>query len=184
MSHFADSDLIARVLVDDDRNAYGELVRRHAPAVRSLLRKLTGGDHPLADDLAQETFIKAHRGLSCFRQEARFSSWLYRIATNTFLSYLRKNERRAEVAPAQDPPAHPEGKARADEAKALHLDIEKAMQTLEARERAAITLCYFRGLSHGEAADVLECPVGTVKTLVLRAKKKLRPRLAPWKGKI
>src|ERR1043166_3753674 len=86
----SDAQLIARVLVQDDRHAFGELVRRHQSAVRASLRKLTAGNHALADDLAQETFLLAYRNLKSFRQEAKFSTWLYRIAYNAFLADLRK----------------------------------------------------------------------------------------------
>src|SRR5258706_205281 len=86
----SDAHLIARVLVQDDRHAFGELVRRHQSVVRATLRKLTGGNHALADDLAQETFLLAYRNLRSFRQEAKFSTWLYRIAYNAFLADTRK----------------------------------------------------------------------------------------------
>src|SRR5438034_7360208 len=86
----SDAQLIARVLVQDDRHAFGELVRRHQSVVRAWLRKLTAGNHALADDLAQETFLLAYRNLRSFRQEAKFSTWLYRIAYNAFLADIRK----------------------------------------------------------------------------------------------
>jgi RNA polymerase sigma factor (sigma-70 family) len=79
-----DADLVARVLVDDDQNAFGELVRRHQTKVRGLLRQLTRTDVALADDLAQETFLRAYKHIRSFRGEARFSTWLYRIAYNCF----------------------------------------------------------------------------------------------------
>src|ERR1043166_8284441 len=85
----SDAQLIARVLVQDDRHAFGELVRRYQSAVRATLRKLTGGNQALAEDLAQETFLLAYRNLRSFRQEARFSTWLYRIAYNAFLAAAR-----------------------------------------------------------------------------------------------
>src|SRR5438034_1953605 len=88
----SDAQLIARVLVQDDRHAFGELVRRHQSVVRATLRKLTGGNHALADDLAQDTFMLAYRNLRSFRQEARFSTWLFRIATNAFLADARKRK--------------------------------------------------------------------------------------------
>src|SRR4249920_1543523 len=87
-----DAQLIARVVVQDDRHAFSELVRRYQSAVRSTLRRLTAGNHALADDLAQETFLLAYRNLKSFRQEARFSTWLYRIATNAFLADARKRK--------------------------------------------------------------------------------------------
>src|SRR5881394_4647625 len=88
----SDAQLIARVVVRDDRHAFSELVRRHQSAVRTTLRRLTAGNHALADDLAQETFMLAYRNLKSFRQEARFSTWLYRIAYNAFLGDARKTK--------------------------------------------------------------------------------------------
>src|SRR5436309_5155808 len=85
-----DAQLIARVVVGDDRHAFSELVRRHQSAVRAMLRRLTAGNHALADDLAQEAFLLAYRNLRSFRQEAKFSTWLYRIATNAFFAHSRK----------------------------------------------------------------------------------------------
>ena len=87
-----DAQLIARVVVHDDRHAFSELVRRHQSAVRATLRRLTAGNHALADDLAQDTFMLAYRNLKSFRQEAQFSTWLYRIATNAFLADARKRK--------------------------------------------------------------------------------------------
>src|ERR1043166_9913503 len=85
----SDAQLIARCVVEDDRHAFAELVRRHQSAVRACLRKLTSGNAALADDLAQETFLLAYRNLKSFRQEAKFSTWLYRIAYNAFLAAAR-----------------------------------------------------------------------------------------------
>ena len=70
---FADSDLIARVMRDDDRNAFAELVRRHQSVLRASLRKMTGGQFELADDIAQETFILAWKNIRHFRFEAKFN---------------------------------------------------------------------------------------------------------------
>src|SRR5438477_12950445 len=88
----SDAQLIARVVVKDDRHAFGELVRRHQSAVRATLRRLASGNTALADDLAQETFVLAFRNLKSFRQEAKFSTWLYRIAYNVFLADARKTK--------------------------------------------------------------------------------------------
>src|SRR6266480_6299906 len=89
-SPLSDAQLIARCVVCDDRHAFAELVKRHQSSVRACLRKLTSGNAALSDDLAQETFIQAWRNLKSFRQEARFSTWLYRIATNCWLMHARK----------------------------------------------------------------------------------------------
>ena len=115
-----DAQLIARVVVHDDRHAFSELVRRHQSAVRATLRRLTAGNHALADDLAQETFMLAYRNLKSFRQEAQFSTWLYRIATNAFLADARKRkeellgDRDQDVGPDEgdDAPGRHRGAAR------------------------------------------------------------------------
>jgi RNA polymerase sigma factor (sigma-70 family) len=178
----SDAQLIARVLVQDDRHAFGELVRRHQSAVRASLRRLTGGNYALADDLAQETFLLAYRNLRSFRQEAKFSTWLYRIAYNAFLADARKmkelplpDDADAEDIAPVDIDATPVARGAA-----LKLDLERAMAVLSEPERAAIVQCYHNDLSHEEAAYVLGCPVGTVKTHILRAKQKLKARLAGW----
>lgn len=177
----SDAQLIARVLVQDDRHAFGELVRRHQSTVRACLRKLTAGDHGLADDLAQETFLLAYRNLKSFRQEAKFSTWLYRIAYNAFLADARK---RKESPLSQDEDsehaAHEDEGSPVARKAALSIDLERAMAALSDAERAAIVQCYHNDLSHEEAAYVLGCPVGTVKTHILRAKQKLKSRLEAW----
>ncbi len=179
------------MLAADDRAAFGALVQRHQSAVRACLRRLTNGNEALADDLAQETFVLAWRKLASFRQEARFSTWLYRIATNCWLAEARK---RKEVLFADH--VHDDSDDGAEDAMtiamgagdepdagetaALAIDLERARSTLSAGERAAIVQCYDNDLSHEEAAYVLGCPVGTVKTHILRAKKKLRLAMAGW----
>jgi RNA polymerase sigma-70 factor (ECF subfamily) len=183
-----DAELIARAVVGDDRHAYAELVRRHQSAVRACLRRLTAGNHALADDLAQETFVLAWRNLKSFRQEARFSTWLYRIATNCWLADARKRKETllgdsdADVAEDGDDGGVSGGGGAPDHARgaALRIDMERAMAVLSKAERAAIVQCYHNDLSHEEAAFVLGCPVGTVKTHVHRAKQKLKVALASW----
>jgi RNA polymerase sigma-70 factor (ECF subfamily) len=181
-----DAALIARVVVNDDRHAFAELVRRHQSAVRACLRKLTAGNHALDDDLAQETFVLAWRHLKSFRQEARFSTWLYRIATNCWLANARKRKEEllgdADAELADEAGGATAGEAVADHARgsALKLDLERAMRVLSEGERAAIVQCYHNDLSHEEAAYVLGMPVGTVKTHILRAKQKLKAEMAAW----
>jgi RNA polymerase sigma factor (sigma-70 family) len=92
-----DADLVARVLVDDDQHAFGELVRRHQSSVRGLLRQLARSDVALADDLAQETFLRAYKNIRSFRGEARFSTWLYRIAYNCFREDARRRKEFAGI---------------------------------------------------------------------------------------
>ncbi len=185
-----DAQLIARVVVHDDRHAFSELVRRHQSAIRATLRRLTAGNHALADDLAQETFLLAYRNLKSFRQEARFSTWLYRIATNAFLADARKRKEEllgdtdVEVAADEDEPASPNGRRVERRSRPARRTCgwtwNARWRSLSDGERAAIVQCYHNDLSHEEAAYVLNCPVGTVKTHLLRGKQKLKARLAAW----
>lgn len=186
----ADAVLIARVLTAQDRHAFAVLVRRHQGPVRALLRKLTHGDEALADDLAQETFLQAYRKLAQFRADARFSTWLYRVAYNIFLQHIRAqkpeesldDQQAADesestiVAPGDPTPAH---EVHAD----MQMDLQRAMARLSAAERAVLTQCYYLDRSHEEAAYVLGCPVGTVKSHILRAKQKLKGALQAWEAR-
>ncbi len=172
----ADAALILAVIERDDRAAFAQLVQRHQSQVRAVLRRLTRGDAGLADDLAQETFVLAWRNIRGFRFEARFSTWLYRIAFNAWRSEARKKHELPLEADDDAPP--PPGQYDEMPDVASRVDLERALATLSDGERAAIAACYYADLSHEEAAAALGIPVGTVKTHVLRAKAKLRIRLA------
>jgi len=171
-----DGDLIARVLVDDDQHAFGELVRRHQSSVRGLLRQLTRTDVALADDLAQNTFLRAYKNIRSFRGESRFSTWLYRIAYNCFREDARRRKELVGIDEEQlqaqrDPQVADPG---------LRHDLMHALSLLPLNERSAVLLCCQNGLSHEEAARVLDIPLGTVKTNVLRGREKLKRTLAAW----
>ena len=179
----SDADLILAVIEREDRGAFAEIVRRHQSQVRTVLRRLTRGDTALADDLAQETFILAWRNLRHFRFEARFSTWIYRIAFNAWQSEARKKR---EVLLDSDDDERPALEVAAPEEGVdvvSRMDLERAMTALSDGERAAIGACYYADLSHEEAAEMLGVPLGTVKTHILRAKAKLRARLASPEGK-
>jgi RNA polymerase sigma factor (sigma-70 family) len=170
----SDTELITRVLVRDDRHAFGVLVSRHQSAVRGLLRRLTGGDLAQADDLAQETFLRAYRGLRGYRGGAKFSSWLYRIACNVFFSRDR-GSRLAAPEPLELEAGSPD--VSLPDSLLERYDLERALGSLKPRERAALVLTYANELTHEEAAVILDCPLGTLKTHVARAKEKLRRQL-------
>lgn len=169
-----DSQLIARVRLDDDRAAFGELVGRHQSSVRHFLRHLTRGDHALADDLAQETFIVAYRRLERYRGDARFSTWLLGIAHNQFRNARRG--RTATTTEAELDEAVPAGTRTSD----LRADLETALRELSTDEQLALHLGYVQGLSHTEIAALVDWPLGTVKTHLARSKEKLRLLLAAW----
>ena len=176
---FTDNDLIGRVLLRDDRNAFAELVRRHQSQLRASLRKMTGGHNELSDDIAQETFILAWRNIKSFRYEAKFSTWLYRIAFNAWQSEVRKKHELAmdDTMLPEPEPVQPES-----ERTGVRRDVMRAMEALTDGERNAILQCYYNDLSHEEAAYVLGIPLGTVKTNILKAKKKMRAKLTAYQG--
>lgn len=171
-----DQALVTRVQLDGDRRAFEQLVRRHQGMVRAQLRRLLHGDDAAADDMAQETFTLAWRNLDQFRGEARFSSWLYRIAYTCFLQARRSSVRHDGVDDAVleqlQGPMH---------AINLQLDLEHAMQRLSVAEQVVLLHCVQIGLSHEEAAYVLAMPLGTVKTHAMRGKAKLKVWLADWR---
>lgn len=171
-----DAALIRAVQASDDRAAFEHLVRRHQSTVRAVLRRLTRGDAGLADDLAQDTFVLAWRNIRHFRFEARFSTWLYRIAINAWRSEARR--KRDLLLDLDDGELPVEDAAEDAPDIVARIDLERALATLSDGERAAIAACYYADLSHEEAAQALGIPVGTVKTHVLRGKAKLKARLA------
>ncbi len=173
----SDSELIVRVVGRDDQAAFGELIVRHQSAVRRFLRHLTRGDNALADDLAQETFVQAYRGLNCFRGEARFATWLLGIAHN----HWRNARRRKRDHVALDDPAVPEPATAATSTHSeLKEDLGAALSQLTVDEQTALHLFYEQGLSHPEISTLLGWPLGTVKTHLARSKAKLRQLLAVW----
>lgn len=173
-----DDALVARVLLTDDRRAFEQLVRRHQGMVRAQLRRLVQGDNAKADDLAQETFLLAWRKLHQFRGEARFSTWLYRIAYSCFLQARRKRLSAKEDinGDALDQRTSPHGAAE------LKIDVKRAMRGLSAPEQNVVLHVVQLGLSHDEAAYVLAMPLGTVKSHAKRGKAKLRALLADWQA--
>ena len=151
-----------------DDVAFSFLVRSFQGRIRAFLLRMTKGNHALADDLAQETFLEAFRKIAQFRAEGTFQSWLYRIAYSRFLMEARKRKTDGDEL-SEDVPS-PDMRPASD----ARLDLERAMTKLSPPERAALTLCYAMEFSNTEAADILDMPVGTVKSHVLRGREKLK----------
>jgi RNA polymerase sigma factor (sigma-70 family) len=156
-----------------ERGAFGELVRRHGSAVRGLLRRM-GAQASEADDAAQDAFLVAFERITEFRGEGTFAGWVKRIAARAYLRRLQK-ERRLGFA-AEDVADEPDLAVRDTDAA---IDLDEAMKGLSAAERLCVTMCFGAGLSHAEAAEALNLPLGTVKSHVKRGLEKLRARLAP-----
>lgn len=171
-----DQALVARALFGDDRRAFDQLLRRHQGMVRAQLRRLLHGDAAAADDLAQEAFLLAWRKLGQFRGEARFSTWLYRIAYACFLQARRRQSLPSDDGGGETAEQLPAPAPAVD----LQMDVERAVRRLSAAEQTVLLHCVQLGLSHDETAYVLAMPLGTVKTHATRGKAKLKAMLAAW----
>ena len=144
-----------------DQAAFAMLVAKHERPLRSFLARMTSAD--VADDVAQEAFLKAWRFVSSYDGRARFSTWLTRIAWRCLLDEAHKARRaEADAAPAQSTDSE-QGSLVAD-----------MLSRLSESERAALILCDGHGWSHSEAAELLGMPLGSLKTVVARAKSKCR----------
>lgn len=132
------------------------------------------GDAALADDLAQDAFMKAYRALDQLSDQTKLRSWLFGIAYREFLDHARKAKRRRTLSlgfVAPSPPAVPSGQA---------LDIERAMDSLPPDCRAVVLLCLLHGLTQAEASVATGLPLGTIKSHVTRGKAKLRTVLSAY----
>ncbi|RYZ83134.1 MAG: RNA polymerase sigma factor, partial [Moraxellaceae bacterium] len=130
-----------------------------------------------ADDLAQETFIKAYAALGAFRAESKFSTWLYRIAFNIAANRWRNKKIQWCTLDDDDDIESEHCELRQFDAKR---DVESAMNQLSPAQQLAIRLCFEDGFSHDEAASIMGVPLGTLKTHVARGKKKLQTLLSSW----
>jgi len=170
-----------------DTDAYRVLVERHGRALFRLAFRMTGNEQD-AEDVVQESFLRAYRQLGKFDERASFGTWLYRIATNCSLDLVRSRKRRSEnLAPAdpemEDPVlALPSGDP-TPERHALSGEIRErvaeAMNELSATERIAFVLRHFEGMCIEDVSRVLECQPGAAKHSVFRAVQKLRRALEP-----
>jgi RNA polymerase sigma-70 factor (ECF subfamily) len=169
MADFDERDLIERCRAGDD-SAFGELVDRYKNLVYAMVCRMVA-DRSQADDLAQDVFVKVHRGLPYFRGDARLSTWIYRIVSNVCLQ-ARATGRREPLRVADAP----ERGASDTSFAGLELRdrLEKAMEQLPENYRLLIAAHYLRGVQYEALAETLNIPVGTVKTHLYRAKRRLR----------
>lgn len=165
-------DQLAGLAAGGDRDAFGELVRRHARFVRDLMRRM-GADAATADDLTQDAFIEAMRSLPGYRMEAPFTAWIRTVAARLF---LKRKYRDARLVVMADPVGDETVAGEAADLDA-RMDLDTALRTLSPAERTCVTLCHGAGLTGKEIADALDVPLGTVKSHVTRGLDKLRHRL-------
>lgn len=161
-------DWIKRTL-QGDSEAFESLVRRYQRMIYALTYRMTGSATD-AEDLTQETFIRAYEELGAFRSDAKFSSWLYRIGANLCLNWRKRAARRDEV--------YDEWLTRIEEGEKKECTVEEqvtsALQKLNPKQRAAVVLTTYEGLSHAEAARVLSCSETTVSWRLFTARAKLK----------
>jgi RNA polymerase sigma-70 factor (ECF subfamily) len=168
MDDFDERELVARCQRGDD-SAFAELVDRYKNLVYAMIYRMMT-DRTQVEDLAQDVFLKVHRGLPYFRGEARLSTWIYRIVANVCVQ-ARSGRR---PMPSSSDVAEP---ASADGAFAdleLRDRIEKAMAKLPDNYRFLIAAHYLKGVQYEALAESLNIPLGTVKTHLFRAKRQLR----------
>ena len=175
LRHAGLSEIVRRAQ-DGDVDAFHALYNENAGRVYALCLRLSGGDDVDASALMQDVFIKVWRGLSTFRGDSAFSSWLHRLAVTTLLQNVRADKRRmARVLPMEDP-ARIE-KAPETESPEGRMDIEAAVASLPKGARVAFVMHEIEGLHHEEIAEQLGIAVGTVKSQLHRARKLLREKL-------
>ena len=187
MTEPTDQQLVERVQQGDKR-AFDLLVLKYQHRILALVTRFVHDSHE-AQDVAQEAFIKAYRALANFRGDSAFYTWLYRIAINTAKNYLVARGRRppdsdiaAEDAEYYDGESSlkniqsPERELLRDEIEQM---VNRTLQLLPKDLRMALTLREFEGLSYEDIANVMECPVGTVRSRIFRAREAIDKALKP-----
>ena len=185
-----DMELVQRTVAGDQR-AYGLLVLKYQRRIQRLIGRMVR-DVDLVEDIAQETFIRAYRALAQFRGEAQFYTWLYRIAINTAkkaLMDLKRNPTVSENAyksDDDDETSRVENELTTSEtpeavlaSKEIAEIINAAMQALPEELREAITLREIEGLSYEEISEAMNCPIGTVRSRIFRAREAISAKVKP-----
>jgi RNA polymerase sigma-70 factor, ECF subfamily len=189
----ADSDqmLVARAVAGDQR-AYELLVLKYQRRIERLIGRMVR-DTDLVEDIAQETFIRAWRALGQFRGEAQFYTWLYRIAVNTAKkalvdlkrdplvseSALRGGDDDDETSSVENELTSPETPETVLAAKEIAATVNSAMEALPEELRQAVTLREIEGLSYEEIAEAMNCPIGTVRSRIFRAREAISAKVKP-----
>ena len=187
MTKTTDAELVKRVQRGDKR-AFDILVVKYQSKILSIISRFIS-DHAEINDVAQDAFIKAYRALPNFRGESAFYTWLYRIAINTAKNYLTAKGRRppASDIDSQDAESYGVGVALRENASPERLMMRDQLKQVifdtigELPEdlRTAITLREIDGLSYEEIADSMDCPVGTVRSRIFRAREAIDEKIKP-----
>ena len=182
--------LLIADLCEGDETALAPLVEKYKRMVYRLAMQITK-NHADADDVMQETFIKVYRSIRTFRKDAAFETWLYRIAVNEALNFVKRRERQRESTLETASEAEYEAitRYRAQIANDPHIHAEKAelrhhvteaVNNLSLKHRTVVILHEFEGLTHAEIASILNCSEGTVRSRLHYARKKLRTLLKSY----
>jgi RNA polymerase sigma-70 factor (ECF subfamily) len=173
-------------VIKGDQDAFGEIVEIYKNSVYQLCYRMLGGQHE-AEDMAQEAFIRAYVNINSFNQELKFSTWLFRIATNLCIDRIRKKKPDyyldAEVSGTEglnmysQIPSNTPLPEQELESLELHETVQKEILKLPEKYRSAIVLKYIEELSLNEISEILELPLGTVKTRIHRGREALRQQL-------
>lgn len=179
-----DIELMRRVKSGDD-SAFTELMKRHYKSIMNFIYRFTN-DRNDSEDLAQEVFLRVYRSVRDYKPQAKFSTWLYKIATNVCLTELKMKRRMNNVSLDEiQENKHDIGDTNSPSGYDLinRRDIKdsifQALNSIPERERVSIILCKYEGFSYDEVADVIGCTVGAVKTYIHRGRMKLIDRLKP-----
>jgi RNA polymerase sigma-70 factor, ECF subfamily len=160
--------LVSQVKLFDSHKAFEKIVTKYQSQIRRLFLNLTWRNKDLSSNLAQETFIKVYLNIHAFKATSRFSTWLYRIAYNIFIDYKRINHRQfVEILPENDINFAYQDEIKTDD------ELNHILHVLKNEEREVIVLSYIEELSHKEISDVINIPIGTVKTRIKRGREKL-----------
>lgn len=172
-----------------DKQAFGLLVSKYQRKLARLIARLVR-DPAEVEDVTQEAFIKAYRALGNFRGESAFYTWLYRIGVNTAKNHLASQGRRAPTSTefdAEDAEGFESAELLRDMNTPEHLlatrqigeTVSRAMEALPEELRTAITLRELEGLSYEEIAEIMDCPIGTVRSRIFRAREAVAEQLRP-----
>lgn len=179
MTVSSDAD-VAAVPASSDDGSFALIVEEHSAAVYRLARSVVR-DPALADDVTQDTFIKVWKHLDTFRGESSLRSWILRIAHNTAVSTLRKI-RDSATDPAKLPEASdPIGTTRMVEGRIAADQLREALEELDELTRSIVVLREVEGMSYDDIARTLDVPIPTVKTRLLRARRRLATMLEEWR---
>ena len=166
--------MIVGLARNGDRSAFAELVQRRQVSIRSLMRRCCR-DTTLADDLAQQVFLQVWLKIHTLKQADAFGGWLKRLAISVWLQHQRKNDPlRGADEPADAEPDRPDTTG-------LGMDLDQALGTLSDTERLCVVLSYQEGMSHAEIAKATHLPLGTAKSHILRATKRLQQMLSAYR---